>query len=127
MKRQGVKDKQDDLDDLPISLVVYIVLGLLAIMAGAAIYVFPMRQHPLFAVLLGCGEVMTARRFMATEVRRERDLTKAREASYSKSREREARLAFTIPSIKRNPWQNSSSTPKRPHSSSSICRMPFSA
>ena len=36
MKRQGAKLKQDDLDDLPISLVVYIVLGLLAIMAGAA-------------------------------------------------------------------------------------------
>src|ERR1700679_1022798 len=25
------------------------------------------------------------------------------------------------------PWQNSSSTPKRPHSSSSTCRMPSSA
>jgi hypothetical protein len=36
MKRQGAKQKRDDLDDLPISLVVYIVLGLLAIMAGAA-------------------------------------------------------------------------------------------
>ena len=33
MKRQGAKHKQDDLDDLPMSLVVYIVLGLLAIMA----------------------------------------------------------------------------------------------
>lgn len=32
---------------------------------------------------------------MPTVVRRERDLTKAREASYSKSREREASLAFT--------------------------------
>lgn len=31
MKRQGAKHKQDDLDDLPMSLVVYIVLGLLPI------------------------------------------------------------------------------------------------
>jgi hypothetical protein len=46
MKRQGAKHKQDDLDDLPISLVVYIVLGLLAIMAGAAIYIVRMVQHP---------------------------------------------------------------------------------
>ena len=46
MKRQGVKHKQDDLDDLPISLVVYIVLGLLAIMAGAAIYIVRIVQHP---------------------------------------------------------------------------------
>jgi hypothetical protein len=47
MKRQGAKHKQDDLDDLPISLVVYIVLGLLAIMAGAAIYIVRMVQHLL--------------------------------------------------------------------------------
>jgi hypothetical protein len=46
MKRQGAKHKQDDLDDLPISLVVYIVLGLLAIMAGAAIYIVRLVQHP---------------------------------------------------------------------------------
>ena len=46
MKRQGAKHKQDDLDDLPISPVVYIVLGLLAIMAGAAIYIVQMVQHP---------------------------------------------------------------------------------
>jgi len=32
---------------------------------------------------------------MPTVVRRERDLTKAREASYSKSSEREVFLAFT--------------------------------
>ena len=46
MKRQVAKHKQDDLDDLPISLVVYIVLGLLAIMAGATIYIVRMVQHP---------------------------------------------------------------------------------
>jgi hypothetical protein len=45
MKRQGAKHKQDDLDDLPISLVVYIVLGLLAIMAGAAIYIVRMVRN----------------------------------------------------------------------------------
>ena len=45
MKRQGAKLKQDDLDVLPISFVVYIVLGLLAIMAGAAIYIVRMVQH----------------------------------------------------------------------------------
>src|ERR1700733_9352574 len=103
MKRQGAKHKQDDLDDLSISLVVYIVLGLLAIMAGAAIYIVRMVQHPQFDVLFGCGEGMTARRFMPTVVRRERDLTKAREASYSKFREREAYLAFTISFNKEEP------------------------
>ena len=46
MKRQGAKHKQDDLDDFPISLVVYIVLGLLTIMVGAAIYIVRMVQHP---------------------------------------------------------------------------------
>ena len=46
MKRQGAKHKLDDLDDLPISLLVYIVLGLLAIMAGAAIYIVRIVQHP---------------------------------------------------------------------------------
>ena len=39
MKRQGAKHKQGDLDDLHISLVANIVLGLPAIMAGAAIYI----------------------------------------------------------------------------------------
>jgi hypothetical protein len=46
MKRQGAKYKQDDLDDLPMSLVVYIVLGLLAIVAGAAIYIVRIVQYP---------------------------------------------------------------------------------
>jgi hypothetical protein len=46
MKRQGAKHKQDDLDDLPMSPVVYIVLGLLAIVAGAAIFIVRMVQHP---------------------------------------------------------------------------------
>ncbi|HEY6845364.1 MAG TPA: hypothetical protein VI320_04030 [Terracidiphilus sp.] len=46
MKRQGAKHKQDDLDDLPMSLVVYIVLGFLPIVAGAAIYIVRILQHP---------------------------------------------------------------------------------
>ena len=46
MKRQGAEHKPDDLDDLPMSLVVYIVLGLLAIVAGAAIYIVRIVQNP---------------------------------------------------------------------------------
>jgi len=46
MKRQGAKHKRDDLDDLPLSLVAYIVPGLLAIVAGAAIYIVRILQHP---------------------------------------------------------------------------------
>jgi len=46
MTRQGAKHKQDHLDDFPTSFVVYIVLGLLAIVAGAAIYIVRIVQHP---------------------------------------------------------------------------------
>jgi hypothetical protein len=45
MKRQARKYTSEDLDDIPMSYLLYVVLGLVAIIAGAAIMILRMIQH----------------------------------------------------------------------------------
>jgi hypothetical protein len=46
MKRQVEYNRKDDLDDIPLRYVLYIVLGLVAAVAGATTVIFRMLQHP---------------------------------------------------------------------------------
>jgi hypothetical protein len=46
MKRQIAKHMEEDIGDIPMSYLVYVVLGLVAIIAGVAIMIVRMLPHP---------------------------------------------------------------------------------
>jgi hypothetical protein len=46
MKRQVKNHTNDDLDSIPMSYLLYIVLGLVVVIAGAAIVIVRMFQNP---------------------------------------------------------------------------------